>query len=321
MSKVFRISGWIENTVLFILIGLLFYISIPLAGKKNIHIQPDLAGGIISQLHQKGYDVSNIDKYILKTLGTAIPGWIYIGSCHTDRLSFLYKLISPRSHYKKITLIPGETTYFFVRQLAKKLDMNATLLQETYDANAMYPEASVIADSYHIPVYLHEKGVIRLLLKLSKNRYIKLSNKYLGAWNPEEWEHILTVASIIQKEAANEKEMPLIASVIYNRITKNMRLQMDGTLNYGEYSHTKVTPRRIKTDHSAYNTYKHRGLPNHPVCNVGAAAIKASLDPVKSSYLYFMKNDHGSHDFAIDYKTHLRNVHQRKEELTGKSDQ
>ena len=53
----------------------------------------------------------------------------------------------------------------------------------------------------------------------------------------KKWFKILTIASIIQKEAANDAEMPLVASVIYNRLDKGMRLQMDGTLNYGIYSH------------------------------------------------------------------------------------
>ncbi len=218
-----------------------------------------------------------------------------------------------------VTLIPGETTYFFLRKIAKKLDLNTTILQEAYDQGSLYPEAGILADSYHIPMHLKEKGVIKMLLRLSTNRYKKISLKYLDDWNPKEWERILTIASIIQKEAANEKEMPLIASVIYNRLSKKMRLQMDGTLNYGRFSHTKVTPTRIKTDTSTYNTYKHKGLPALAVCSVGISAITAALNPAKSDYLYFMKNDHGTHDFSATYKAHLKNIQNRKRELKDKS--
>ncbi len=297
------------------LIGLLFYLSIPMIGNKNINLHPDSVGGIISQLHQKGYDVSILDKYLLKTIGKPIGGRVYIGSKKTDRLSFLYRLTSKRAHYKIATLIPGETTYFFMRKLGREFDMNVTKLEKYYEEFSPFDEAGILADSYHIPLHLHEKGVVKMLLNMSQKRYKKLSNKYLGTWNPAEWERILTVASIIQKEAANEKEMPMIASVIYNRITKKMRLQMDGTLNYGKYSHARVTPERIKNDQTTYNTYKHKGLPQHPVCSVSIAAIEASLDPVKSDFLYFMRNDRGSHDFSSTYRGHLKNVHHRKNTL------
>jgi UPF0755 protein len=284
-------------------------------GKKNINLHPDSVAGIITQLHQKGYDVGIIDKYLLEAIGKPISGRVYIGTKHIDRLSFLYRITSKRAHYKIATLIPGETTYFFIRALARDLDMNITKLEDFYEQYSPFGEAGILADSYHVALHLREKGIIKLLLNISQKKYKKMSKQYLGAWNPKEWERILTIASVIQKEAANEKEMPMIASVIYNRITKHMRLQMDGTLNYGQYSHTRVTPKRIKNDHTTYNTYKHRGLPEQPVCNVSISAIKASLDPIKSNYLYFMKNDHGAHDFSVTYKTHLKNVHERKDEL------
>jgi len=294
---------------------------LPVKSEKNIRLEPDTVDGIISQLHQKGYDTGIIDKYILKILGNPMPGRIYIGSKSTNRLVFLYLLTSKRSHYKVITLIPGETAYFFMRQIADKLDLNASKLEKAYRNHSLFKEAGILAESYHIPMHLHENGVIKMMLSLSTKRYRKLSMKYLGRWDPKEWNRILTAASIIQKEAADESEMPLIASVIYNRISRKMRLQMDGTLNYGRYSHTRVTPQRIKTDKSTFNTYKHIGLPSYPVCSVSVAAIKAALNPAKSDYLYFMKNDQGKHDFSTTYKAHLKNIKKRKQELKKQFDQ
>ena len=87
-----------------------------------------------------------------------------------------------------------------------------------------------------------------------------------------------------------------------------MRLQMDGTLNYGKFSHIKVTPERIKNDMTAFNTYKHKGLPPSPIGSVSIAAIKAAIKPAKSDYLYFMKNKDGVHDFSKSFKTHRKNI-------------
>jgi len=88
-----------------------------------------------------------------------------------------------------------------------------------------------------------------------------------------------------------------------------MKLQMDGTLNYGKYSHIRITAKRIKEDTSSYNTYKYRGLPKDPVSAVSLSAIKAAIFPVKSDYIYFVKNNKtGLHKFSKSYKSHVNNI-------------
>ena len=91
------------------------------------------------------------------------------------------------------------------------------------------------------------------LVNSSKKAQSEISRKIFGEYNEKKWFKILTIASIIQKEAANDAEMPLVASVIYNRLDKGMRLQMDGTLNYGIYSHDVITAERIRSDMSEFN--------------------------------------------------------------------
>jgi UPF0755 protein len=298
--------------VLFILIGLLFYLSIPVEGKKNIHLEPDSISGIISQLSQKGYEVGLIDKYLMVAIGQPQHGWVYLGKKKLHRLDFLLRLTSARSSFYKVTLVPGETTVIFLRQLAKQLDLNETKLMQQYEAQSDFREAGILAESYHVPSTLKEKGVVKYLLKYSTKVYKKLSIEQSDLWDKAGWNRMLTVASIIQKEAANKQEMPIVASVIYNRLRENMQLQMDGTLNYGEYSHVRVTPKRIKGDKSTFNTYKHRGLPDYPVCAVSIDAIKAAIKPAKTDYLYFMKGKNGTHDFSKDYKTHLKHVKKKR---------
>ena len=103
--------------------------------------------------------------------------------------------------------------------------------------------------------------------------------------------------------------MPIVSSVIHNRLRRGMKLQMDGTLNYGKYSHIEVTAKRIKEDNTSYNTYKNRGLPKNPVSAVSLDAIKAAIFPVKSKYLYFVKdNKTGLHKFSKSYKQHINNI-------------
>ena len=132
--------------------------------------------------------------------------------------------------------------------------------------------------------------------------------KIFGEFNETKWQKFIIIASIIQKEAANVEEMPLVSSVIYNRLKKDMKLQMDGTLNYGQYSHVKITPQRIREDTSSYNTYMYKGLPPNPICSVSKEAIFAAIFPKATNYLYFVKNKNGTHTFSQNYETHLENI-------------
>ena len=267
---------------------------------------------IISQLTQKGYALSPIDKYILVFLGQPQSGWVDIGETDLNRIDFLYKLTTAKAKMEEITLIPGETSELFFESLASDLNLDKEKLKNYYKALAHYPEAAIYADTYYVPYGITEKHLMHFLLMESEKKYEKISNKVYGTYNRKQWLKILTTASIIQKEAANTEEMPIVSSVIHNRLKKGMRLQMDGTLNYGKYSHMKVTPERIKNDRSRFNTYKYKGLPPSPIGAVSFAAIKAAISPAKTNYLYFMKNAEGLHNFTNTYKKHRKNIKKAK---------
>ncbi|WP_214327548.1 endolytic transglycosylase MltG [Nonomuraea sediminis] len=104
---------------------------------------------------------------------------------------------------------------------------------------------------------------------------------------------ILTVASIVQAESTNKRDMPKIARVVYNRLNHKpeMKLQLDSTVMYGL---NKVGIRASNEDlksRSRYNTYARLGLPPGPICNPGADAIEAALKPAAGSWLYFVTTD------------------------------
>lgn len=263
---------------------------------------------IISQLTQKGYALSPIDKYILALIGQPQSGWVDIGATRLNRIDFLYKLATAKAKMEEITLIPGETTELFLTALAEEFDLSKAKLETYYKEFSRYPEAGIYADTYYIPYGISEKHLMYFLLTESENKYQEISQKVYGNYSEKKWLEVLIVASIIQKEAANTEEMPLVASVIYNRLKKGMPLQMDGTLNYGKYSHIKVTPERIKNDTSRFNTYKYKGLPHSPIGAVSLDALKAAMKPAKTNYLYFMKNSQGVHDFTDNYEKHRDNI-------------
>lgn len=304
--------AWAESIAVVLIISLAFYITLPVKTTQTLYIPQGSIGSIIAHLHKKGYDLSVIDRYLLRLMGQPQQGWIYIGKTTLNRVDFLHKLTSAKAVIHKVTLIPGETNDIFFQNLAKTLHLDKQKLLDYYHTLSPYPEAGIYADTYFVPVGIKEKHLVAFLVRESEKKYARLSNKLFGSYNTHQWKKILTIASIIQKEAANTKEMPLVASVIYNRLKKHMRLQMDGTLNYGKYSHLKVTPERIREDNTTFNTYKHKGLPDSPVGSVSLSAIKAAVAPAKTDYLYFMKNKKGTHDFSRSFKAHRKNIRKAK---------
>ncbi len=314
MSSVLKkiIFSLLSITIVLTTIVVIYFIT-PINTKQNLKLPSSDTSEIIKYLKTKKYNLNFLDKLFLKIATNPREGWIYINSKKMPRYKFLKQVGSYANHYTPVTIIPGETSYFILQMLKKKLNYNIDKLVISYKELAPYKEGNFLANTYNIPIYFKERDTIKFLIDNSFKEYKKISISYFNKFDKKEWKKIITVASIIEKEAANRTEMPKISSVIFNRLNKKMKLQMDGTLNYGQYSHTKVTPQRIKNDLSRYNTYKHKGLPTIPICNVSKEAIISAINPVDTNYLYFMKNSKGTHNFSSKYKEHIKNIKLRKE--------
>lgn len=249
-----------------------------------------------------------MDAFILKLFGNPQQGWIDVQDENLSRIEFLKRLTTAKAATREIILIPGETTVIFLNQLAQQLMMDPVKLKKAYDRYAPYPEGSFVPETYSIPNVVDEEKLIVYLLGESEKKMKKWAEELQIPHNREKWLQIVTKASVIQKEASSVKDMPMVSSVIDNRLEKGMRLQMDGTLNYGEYSHQKITAKRIRSDKSPYNTYKNRGLPVYPVCNVSYDAVRAALHPAKTDYLYFVRGKDGEHVYTSYFSTHHKNI-------------
>ena len=264
---------------------------------------------ILSQLSKSYPKFTKFDARLLSFYGGAKTGELELSGENLPKYQFLYELSVAKPVMNEIKLIPGETTIVFLKQLAKDRGLSFSELEREYNATAPFYEGFLVPETYKISKNESEKNIIDHLISSAQKFHEGLSRELSGDYNATAWKQVLIKASVIQKEAANADEMPLVASVIDNRLAKNMRLQMDGTLNYGEFSHVKITPQRIRTDTSHYNTYLNDGLPKEPVCVVSRDAIRAVFAPAKSEYLYFMRNKKtGLHDFARTQAEHERNV-------------
>ncbi len=125
---------------------------------------------------------------------------------------------------------------------------------------------------------------------------------------------IVTIASLIERETPIPSERPLVASVFYNRLKKNMPLMTDPSVIYAailKHKYHGVIHESDLKSNSPYNTYTHLGLPPGPICNPGLGALRAAIHPAKTDYLYFVAasaNPSGHSRFSATLAQHDKNV-------------
>jgi UPF0755 protein len=116
----------------------------------------------------------------------------------------------------------------------------------------------------------------------------------------------IIIASLIEEEAMLDNEKPIIASVIYNRLSKGMRLELCPTVEYILPNHKKKLTLDDLNIQSPYNTYIHSGLPPTPICNPSYESLKAAFFPAKTDYFFYVAKGDGSHYFSRTYSEHLK---------------
>jgi UPF0755 protein len=128
--------------------------------------------------------------------------------------------------------------------------------------------------------------------------------KALGLTVPQ----VVTLASLIEREAKADDERPLMAGVYYNRLRRGMPLEVDATIEYIFPEHKTVITRADLAIDSPYNSYRHTGLPPTPIANPGKPSLDAAFHPKASDYLFYVYKGDGHHAFARTYSEHEANV-------------
>ena len=125
---------------------------------------------------------------------------------------------------------------------------------------------------------------------------------------------LLTIASLVEREVVVDQERALVAGVIYNRINKDMKLEIDATVQYLlDKPKARLLFKDLKVQ-SPYNTYLNKGLPPGPIASPSLASIEAALNPEASEYLFYVTKKDGTsgHLFAKTYKEHQQNIAKSK---------
>lgn len=148
------------------------------------------------------------------------------------------------------------------------------------------------------------ESLVHQMLKAYESRYKANIEQSIGDRSLNE---IMTLSSIVEKEARTDEDRPLIASVCYNRLKIEMPLQMDSTVQFAMNERKEAVLYKDLEIDSPYNTYKNKGLPPGPIANPGLPSIEAALNPPETDYLFFvLTGEDGSHTFTKTYEEHRK---------------
>jgi len=164
-------------------------------------------------------------------------------------------------------------------------------------------EGYLFPDSYFFSKCLEPENVIETMVRRFRRIYTPQYSERAKELGFSDYE-ILTLASMIEKEAAIPWERFLVSGVYHNRLKRNMRLYSCPTVIYGIKDFNGNLTKRDLERHTPYNTYLIQGLPPGPICNPGREAIVAALYPATTKHLYFVSKNDGSHYFSSTFKEH-----------------
>lgn len=216
----------------------------------------------------------------------------------------------------EITVVPGDS----LLEIADKISaLNITdaknfiricsdsAFVSALDIEAPSLEGYLFPDTYKFPKGLSAEEVVALMINRLWEKYDAdmIWQTYEKGLTERE---ILTMASIIEKEAVVDEERAIIAAVYYNRLRKNMPLQADPTATYGIKSSKEKIYKVDLVRKTRYNTYVIKGLPPGPIASPGYKSIAAALNPEKVPYLYFVSNNDGTHKFSETLSGHNQAV-------------
>lgn len=227
----------------------------------------------------------------------------------------LKKIVAGEVYYRKFTLPEGYSVY----QAAELLEQQGYFRRESFlekcRDKALLSRLGLTepsAEGYLFPATYNlsrggsEEQLLGQMIGQFNKTYAAIGES--GSELRFSRHEIVTLASIIEKEAVSAEEKPIISSVFHNRLRIGMPLQSDPTAVYGVRAFSgRVSKADIKRP-SPYNTYLNRGLPPGPIGNPGRDAVLAAMNPAKTDFLYFVARLDGTHQFSRNLAEHNRAV-------------
>lgn len=173
-----------------------------------------------------------------------------------------------------------------------------------------YQEGVFFPDTYLIPSDAPPEQVAEIMRARFSEKFAPFAEE--AARQNIKWTTVVTMASLIEREAAGPHDMPLIAGIMWNRLDDDMRLQIDASLQYAKGNEEdgwwRAPTSEDKYIDSDFNTYQHEGLPPAPIANPGLDSIKAVLYPEATSCMYYLHDYRGIIHCSPSYAGHVANI-------------
>mgnify|MGYP000409823525 CR=1 FL=1 len=279
------------------------------------------AAAIGARLERQGV-IRSRHAFVLLVRGMGYAHQLQAGEYELDPSHGLYEILEKIASGEAISHWITIPEGFTLRQIAQQIERaglgNALRFHELathgsgrFDPGAEIPlptlEGYLFPDTYKLPTGATEEAILRAMVDNFRAKVTEPLGEEIRR-SGRTLHEIVIVASMIEREARVPEDRPKIAAVIYNRLRRGMRLQIDATVLYA-IGRTRFTNFAVESGvDSRYNTYRYAGLPPGPICNPGLASIRAALAPAPVDFLYYVADPAtGAHLFARTHEEHLAN--------------
>jgi len=306
--------------LLTIFIGIYFAYSLKAPGSENkkeiIIINSDSPDAAALELEDKGFIKSfnafNL-AYKFKGSNKIEPGGYYL-SKNMNSLKVIEEL-NKGPALKSITFPEGLRKEQIGERLQKLLNWDNEEIAEWNNVysenNTDYKEGVYFPDTYLIPIDETPTQVANRMIANFNEKFEPYFDKFTE--KNIKWTTALKIASLIEREAGGPSDMKLISGVIWNRLNRGEKLDIDATIQYAKGKTngqwwSLVTGNDIQNIDSPYNTYKYRGLPPTPIANPGLTSIEAVLNPQETDCIFYLHANSRQIHCSITYEEHLENI-------------
>lgn len=281
----------------------------------TIPVSVTSTGDIAENLHSKGFIKSTAG---FKTAVSIIGGHAIEPGAYQLSKSMtawqIAKTLQGEPSLKWVTIPEGLRKEEIADILAKTFKWDDAAKQKWIDTYTVmkydYVEGVYYPDTYLIPIDETPLQVAQRMQAHFETIFAPYAKEALT--QNIKWTTALTMASLVQREAAGKDDMPLIAGILWNRLEQGIPLEVDATIQYargdtgnGWWAPIKPADKQIV---SAYNTYKNKGLPPHPIANPGSDAINAVLNPAETECIYYLHDGSKTIHCAKTFEEHEQNI-------------
>ena len=275
---------------------------------QPVTIEPGLSAAEIADLFEAQHVVRSADLLYIAIILLHDPESIKAGSYvfrEPENMLAIARLITddnPPTNQLRLTFYEGTAAAAYADTAAKYLP---EFDPEYFLEHTREYEGYLFPDTYYLPYTYTAEELIDLLLATYRDNITPLLASNETGYSEYE---VLTLASLIEREANSEESMRIVAGILMNRLDIGMPLQVDASMEYVIGKPLNELTAEDLDRESPYNTYLNAGLPPTPIGNPGTAAVKAVLDPIETNYFYYITGIDGNFYYARTYDEHLLNI-------------